>query len=125
LPLCRHRSSFVLLPPPPTSPLFPYTTLFRSNRCSPGRSWQNLSPRVGLVGVLVGCPVPAQPSPQRRHAVRGGASGRRLTAAGQLGDVRVGEPAQVAVCHAEPLPGGQRRDGGPDRVAAGLVVVMS
>src|SRR5699024_11953453 len=84
LPLCRHRSSFVLLPPPPTSPLFPYTTLFRSNRCSPGRSWQNLSRRVGLVGVLVGCPVPAQQSPQRRHAVRGGASGRRLTAAGQL-----------------------------------------
>src|SRR5207245_11032518 len=32
-----YQHFFVLTPRPPTSPLFPYTTLFRSRRCPCGR----------------------------------------------------------------------------------------
>src|SRR5207248_10135664 len=40
LPSPTHHSFPSLLPPPPTPPLFPYTTLFRSDRSHARRGWR-------------------------------------------------------------------------------------
>src|SRR5204862_1303464 len=76
---CFHNSIFSLLLPPPTPPLFPYTTLFRS-------------------------PAPLEPGPHRRHRTekRGGARpqsdrhprAERLVGEGADGAERTGRSAR-------------------------------
>src|SRR5207249_11544810 len=56
------------LRPPPTSPLFPYTTLFRSGISVPTH-YLNPDARFRLVPITMNCTVPPIPRPERAYWV--------------------------------------------------------